>query len=111
MSDQMPTPGPAWATMPPEFWRVAYMVLAIFAMMVVLVLMGCWAVLSGRVEINGPALAAISGLVGTIVGYGFAMGSTVLSTIYGGSISGQHAQRTVNATGSTTINESPTETQ
>ncbi len=93
-----------WATMPVEFWRIAYLVLSIFFVMVVLVLLGCWAILSGRAEVNGAALAAISGLVGTIVGYGFAMGSTVLSTIYGGSISAQHGQRTVNAS-TATINE------
>ncbi len=103
MSDQPTNSGPS--AQPPEFWRIAYVVLAIFALMVVLVLMGCWAILAGHAEVNGAALAAISGLVGTIVGYGFAMGSTVLSTIYGGSI--QHGQRNVNTSGQTTINEAP----
>lgn len=84
---------------------ISYLVVMIFFVTVVLVLIGCWAILAGRIDVNGPALAAIFGLVGTIVGYGFAMSSTVLSTIFGSSITSPHAPRTV-TDASTTINAS-----
>jgi len=91
--------------MPRDFWLISYLVVMVFFVTVVLVLVGCWAILAGRIDVNGPALAAIFGLVGTIVGYGFAMSSTVLSTIFGGSITNPHAPRTV-TDASTTINAS-----
>lgn len=106
-----PSP-PSWATMPREFWNIAYVVLAVFLIVMVLILCGCWALLSGRVNLeNGAALAAVSGLVGAIAGYAASSVSTVLSTIYGGSISQQHGTRTVNTAGPTTINEVPSDPQ
>lgn len=99
-----PAPSP-WASTPPEFWRIAYLVLWIFLAVVVLVLLGCWALLSGSVAPeNGAGLAAVAGLVGAIAGYAASNVQTVLSTIFGGSMQAQHAQRsTVNASGSATV--------
>lgn len=81
-----------WSAMPVEFWRIAYLVLVIFLVVMFMILMGCWALLSGRVgSESGPALAAVAGLVGAIAGYAAANVSTVLSTIYGGSMT-QHGR-------------------
>jgi hypothetical protein len=105
MSDDAPPPN-AWANMPREFWQIAFVVLAIFLVVVTLILLGCWALLSGRVSPeSGAGLAAVAGLVGAIAGYAASNTQTVLSTIFGGNLPGQHPQRTVNASGSTTINE------
>lgn len=80
--------------MPREFWTIAYVVLAVFLIVMVLILCGCWALLSGRVNLeNGAALAAVSGLVGAIAGYAASSAQTVLSTIYGGSLSGYPVYR------------------
>lgn len=99
-------PSPPWATMPREFWIIAYIVLAVFLVVMVMILIGCWALLAGRVSPeSAAALAAVSGLVGAIAGYSASSVQTVLSTIYGGSLSQQHGARTVNAAGPTTINE------
>ncbi len=106
----MMAPGqPPIAGAPPrEFWVIAYIVLAVFLIVMVLILIGCWALLSGRLSLeNGAALAAVAGLVGAIAGYSASSVQTVLSTIYGGSLSQQHSARTVNAAGPTTINEAP----
>jgi hypothetical protein len=113
MIEPSPSPQPPWATMPREFWIIAYIVLAVFLVVMVLILIGCWALLSGKVSMeNAAALAAVSGLVGAIAGYSASSVQTVLSTIYGGSISQQHGARTVNAAGPTTINEAaPTDPQ
>lgn len=100
--------------MPREFWTIAYVVLAVFLIVMVLILCGFWALLSGRVNLeNGAALAAVSGLVGAIAGYAASSAQTVLSTIYGGSLSlsQQHSARTVNAAGPTKINEAAPDPQ
>lgn len=107
MSDETPA-RPAWADMPPQFWKIAFLVLWIFLVVVSMILLGCWALLSGRVSPeSGAGLAAVAGLVGAIAGYAASNVQTVLSTIFGGNLAGQHPQRTVNASGSTTINEAP----
>jgi len=107
VSDDTPPSRPPWADMPREFWQIAFAVLAIFLVVVTLILLGCWALLSGHVSPeSGAGLAAVAGLVGAIAGYAASNTQTVLSTIFGGSLTNQHA-RTVNASGSTTINEAP----
>ena len=108
MSDDTPPTRPAWADMPREFWQIAFVVLAIFLVVTTLILLGCWALLSGRVSTeNGAGLAAVAGLVGAIAGYAASNTQTVLSTIFGGSLTGQHPQRAVTTSGPTTINEAP----
>lgn len=107
MTDDAP-PRSAWADMPPQFWIIAYVVLALFGIIMLAILVGCVLLLNRGIDpANAAALAAVAGLVGAIAGYAAANTQTVLSTIYGGSLTGQHAQRTVNASGSTTINEAP----
>lgn len=89
-----------------EVWIVTYLVLAIFLIIMLVVLFGCWLVLGGGIKNSDiGAVAAVSGLVGTIVGAAGANASTALSTIFGSSILDPHAPRTVNDA-STTINAS-----
>ena len=88
---------------PREFWVIAYLVLASFLAIMIAILVGCGMLLAGRLSLeNSAALAAVSGLVGAIAGYTAGNVQTVLSTIYGGSLPGDHPPRTVDA--STTIN-------
>jgi hypothetical protein len=55
-----------------------------------MVLYGCWLILQGGITIKDvAAVAAISGLVGSIVGYVAANAQTVINYIYGGSLGTQ----------------------
>ena len=68
-------------------WNLAYVVLGTFAFMMGFVLYGCWMILQGGITIKDVAVvAAISGLVGSIVGYVAANAQTVINFIYGGSL-------------------------
>jgi len=68
-------------------WNLAYVILVTFALLMTVVLYGCWAILQGGITIKDVAVvAAISGLVGTIVGYVAANAQTVVNFIYGGSL-------------------------
>lgn len=87
-----------------EVWIVTYLVLAIFLVVMLVVLYGCWCLLGGGIKnADVASVAAVSGLVGTIVGATGANAQTALSTIFGSSITSPHAPRTVNDA-STTIN-------
>lgn len=103
MSDDAP-PAPL-AAMPREFWIIAYLTLGIFAAIMLIILIGCLLLLKDGISPqNAAALAAVAGLVGAIAGYAASNASTVLSTIFGGSLQSQHAQRsTVNASGGATV--------
>ena len=68
-------------------WILAYVILGTFAVIMAAVLYGCWAILQGGITIKDVAVvAAISGLVGAIVGYVAANAQTVVNFIYGGSL-------------------------
>lgn len=77
---------------------IAVLVLATFALTMAIVLYGCWSILSGGITIKDVAVvAAISGLVGSIVGYFAANAQTVLNFRYGGSMGGdKHATQLAN---------------
>lgn len=106
MSGEAP-PAPL-AAMPREFWIIAYLTLGIFAAIMLIILIGCLLLLKDGISPqNAAALAAVAGLVGAIAGYAASNVSTILSAIFGGSLTGQHPQRTVNATSAMTINEAP----
>ena len=71
-------------------WWIAVVILATFAVMMGFVLYGCWLLLSGGITIKDVAVvAAISGLVGSVVGYVAANAQTVVNFIYGGSLGNQ----------------------
>ena len=68
-------------------WSLAYVVLSTFALIMAAVLYGCWAILQGGITVKDvSAVAAISGLVGAVVGYVAANAQTVVNFIYGGSL-------------------------
>ncbi len=68
-------------------WSIAVVILATFALIMGAVLWGCWLLLQGGITIKDVSVvAAISGLVGSIVGYVAANAQTVVNFIYGGSL-------------------------
>lgn len=68
-------------------WWIAVVILATFAVMMGAVLYGCWMLLQGGITIKDVSVvAAISGLVGSVVGYVAANAQTVVNFIYGGSL-------------------------
>jgi len=68
-------------------WYIAIVILLTFAVMMGLVLYGCWMILQGGITIKDVSVvAAISGLVGSVVGYIAANAQTVVNFIYGGSL-------------------------
>ena len=70
-----------------EVWDIAQVILATFAVMMGVVLYGCWTILQGGITIKDVSVvAAISGLVGSVVGYVAANAQTVVNFIYGGSL-------------------------
>ena len=67
-------------------WWIASLILVTFALMMAAVLYGCWQLLQGGITIKDVStVAAISGLVGSVVGYVAANAQTVVNFIYGGS--------------------------
>lgn len=70
-----------------QLWRIAWVVLVTFALVMSGVLWGCYSMLSGNVTIKDVAVvAAIAGLVGSIVGYVAANAQTVINFLFGGSL-------------------------
>lgn len=68
-------------------WWIASLILVTFAAMMAAVLYGCWQLLQGGITIKDVStVAAISGLVGSVVGYVAANAQTVVNFIYGGSL-------------------------
>lgn len=68
-------------------WWIAVVILITFALMMGFVLYGCWMLLQGGITIKDVSVvAAISGLVGSVVGYVAANAQTVVNFIYGGSL-------------------------
>ena len=68
-------------------WWIAVVILVTFAAMMGFVLYGCWMLLQGGITIKDVSVvAAISGLVGSVVGYVAANAQTVVNFIYGGSL-------------------------
>lgn len=68
-------------------WRIAYVVLFTFATIMAGVLWGCWLLLSTGLGTKDVAVvAAVAGLVGSIVGYVAANAQTVINFIFGGSL-------------------------
>jgi hypothetical protein len=70
-----------------ETWGIAVVILLTFATIMGAVLWGCWLLLQGGITIKDVSVvAAISGLVGSIVGYVAANAQTVVNFIFGGSM-------------------------
>lgn len=68
-------------------WYLASVVLGTFACLMMVVLYGCWSLISGGIILRDPSVvAAISGLVGSVVGYVASNAQTVINFIYGGSL-------------------------
>jgi hypothetical protein len=68
-------------------WWIAAAVLLTFAVIMAAVLYGSWTLLAGGITIKDVSVvAAISGLVGSIVGYVAANAQTVINFLYGGSM-------------------------
>lgn len=70
-----------------QLWLIAWCVLVTFALVMAGVLVGCYFMLTGTVAVKDVALvAAIAGLVGSIVGYVAANAQTVINFLFGGSL-------------------------
>ena len=70
-----------------QLWRIAWVVLVTFAIVMAGVLWGCYSMLTGTVTIKDVAVvAAVAGLVGSIVGYVAANAQTVINFLFGGSL-------------------------
>lgn len=68
-------------------WWIAIAILATFALIMGAVLYGCFALITGGMPIkDASVVAAVSGLVGAVVGYVAANAQTVVNFIYGGSL-------------------------
>lgn len=68
-------------------WWIAALVLVTFAVIMAAVLLGSWKLLEGGITIKDVSVvAAISGLVGSIVGYVAANAQTVINFLFGGSM-------------------------
>lgn len=68
-------------------WWIAALVLVTFAIIMAAVLAGSWTLLAGGITIKDVSVvAAISGLVGSIVGYVAANAQTVINFLFGGSM-------------------------
>jgi len=71
----------------PAVMRLAIMVLLTFAIIMGVVLYGCYGLLTGGITVKDVAIvAAVSGLVGSVVGYVAANAQTVINFIFGGSL-------------------------
>ena len=74
-----------------QVWWLAASVLLTFAVIMVVVLYGCWAILSGGITVKDVSVvAAISGLIGSVVGYVAANAQTVVNFVFGGSLGSEH---------------------
>jgi hypothetical protein len=71
----------------PVVMRLAIVVLVTFAVIMGAVLWGCYGLLIGGITVKDVAVvAAVSGLVGSVVGYVAANAQTVINFIFGGSL-------------------------
>lgn len=71
----------------PAVWWIAVIILVTFALCMGAVLYGSWQILQGGITIKDVAVvAAISGLIGSVVGYVAANAQTVINFIFGGSL-------------------------
>ena len=70
-----------------QTWMLAWVIMITFALVMALVLYGCFAILQGSITIKDVSVvAAIAGLVGSVVGYVAANTQTVINFLYGGSL-------------------------
>lgn len=74
-------------------WMVMWigvLILVSFLIAMVMVLVGCWALISGSLQVSDPGVfAAITGLIGSIVGYFASNAQTVINFLFGGSLGGR----------------------
>lgn len=88
----------------PVVMRLAIVVLATFAFVMIAVLYGCYGLLTGGITVKDVAVvAAVSGLVGSVVGYVAANAQTVINFIFGGSLGSERKTDAMAAAISNTI--------
>jgi len=81
-----------------QLWIIAWLILITFAIGMGFVLYGCYALLIGGITINDVAVvAAVSGLVGSIVGYLAANAQTVINFLFGGSLGSRNSAQALSA--------------
>jgi hypothetical protein len=81
-----------------QLWVIAWLVLLTFGASMGAVLYGCYAILSGGITIKDVAVvAAIAGLVGSIVGYIAANAQTVINFLFGGSLGSRNSSAALSA--------------
>lgn len=68
-------------------WWIGASILVTFALIMSAVLYGCYGILTGGITIKDPAVvAAVAGLVGSVVGYVASNAQTFVNFIFGGSL-------------------------
>jgi hypothetical protein len=75
-----------------KIYDVALFILGSFLIAMIAVLWGCWELISGSVKITAEMagmFAAVTGLVGAIVGYFASNAQTVINFMFGGSLGGR----------------------
>ena len=77
----------------PMVFRIAIVILLTFAVIMAATLYGCFALVTGTIAIKDAAVvAAVAGLVGSVVGYVAANAQTVINFLFGGALSqGNHS--------------------
>jgi hypothetical protein len=77
---------------------IAGVILVSFAIAMIAVLIGCWQMIVGKITITpeqAGMFAAITGLVGSIVGYFASNAQTVINYLFGGSLGGRKNAETL----------------
>lgn len=81
-----------------QLWVIAWLVLITFALAMGAVLYGCFELLTGGITIKDVAVvAAVSGLIGSIVGYIAANAQTVINFLYGGSLGSRNSAQALSS--------------
>jgi hypothetical protein len=90
----------------PSVFRLAYVTIGVFAILMASVLYGIYGLLTGGIQVKDAGIvAAVAGLVGSIVGYVAANTQTVYNFIFGGSLGGNQHTDTMTTAISNTIAE------
>lgn len=81
-----------------QLWVIAWLILVTFAICMGMVLYGCYVILSGGITIKDVAVvAAVAGLIGSIVGYVAANAQTVINFLFGGSLGSRNNAQALSA--------------
>lgn len=89
----------------PQIWYLAWFITGIFAVTMLIVIVGCYYLITTAAVINQTLAMAISGLVGGVVGYVAANMQTVVNFVYGGSIGSRNNAAALAASAKQTLDQ------